>query len=233
MTSNQKKFCSKRIVKFLGELNISLWNKNDLKNNDIHKLFEKYGKIVKVTVLKDKVTRKSKGVAFIFFLKREFAQKCVDEVNMEELFGRTVKCSIAKDNGRSTEFIRKKYYTDKTQCYECGSTGHLSYNCEKNLLGNREPPPKKIKKRNRSNDNGDNTGPSYYSDDDSSFYCRNKQEPWVEDDCETLSAAIALENKKREMEQNGDTIPEYSQTIKKIKIKPNTYLSDDEEVEDI
>ncbi|GLV46304.1 hypothetical protein CBL_13205 [Carabus blaptoides fortunei] len=36
--------------------------------------------------LKDKVTRKSKGVAFIFFVKREFAQKCVDKVNMEEVY---------------------------------------------------------------------------------------------------------------------------------------------------
>lgn len=36
-----------------------------------------------------------------------------------------------------------------------------------------------------------NTEPSYYSDDDSSFYCRDEQE--LEDDCETLSAAIALE----------------------------------------
>lgn len=36
-------------------------------------------------MLKDKQTRKSKGVAFILFLKREDAQKCVSEINMKEV----------------------------------------------------------------------------------------------------------------------------------------------------
>lgn len=37
-----------------------------------------------------------------------------------QLFGRTVKASIAIDNGRATEFIRRRNYTDKSKCYECG-----------------------------------------------------------------------------------------------------------------
>lgn len=65
------------------------------------------------------------------------------------MFGRTIKASIAKDNGRTTEFIRRREYPNKSRCYECGEFGHLSYKCEKNLLGNREPPPKKIRKRKR------------------------------------------------------------------------------------
>ncbi|KAJ4924518.1 hypothetical protein JOQ06_003474 [Pogonophryne albipinna] len=36
------------------------------------------------------------------------------------MFGRTVKASIAVDNGRATEFIKRRNYTDKTKCYECG-----------------------------------------------------------------------------------------------------------------
>ena len=36
------------------------------------------------------------------------------------MFGRTIKCCIANDNGRATEFIRRKYYPDKSTCYECG-----------------------------------------------------------------------------------------------------------------
>lgn len=65
------------------------------------------------------------------------------------MFGRTVKASIAKDNGRTTEFIRRRDYPNKSKCYECGELGHLSYKCEKNLLGNREPPPKKVRKRKK------------------------------------------------------------------------------------
>lgn len=82
------------------------------------------------------------------------------------MFGRTLKASIAKDNGRTAEFIRRrvssalsffsvfnfifiKEYPDKTKCYECGEMGHLSYKCEKNLLGEREPPPKKARNRKK------------------------------------------------------------------------------------
>ena len=36
------------------------------------------------------------------------------------MFGRTIKCSIAKDNGRAAEFIRRRDYPDKSRCYECG-----------------------------------------------------------------------------------------------------------------
>lgn len=69
------------------------------------------------------------------------------------MFGRTLKSSIAKDNGRSTEFIRRKNYPDKTQCYECGEEGHMSYGCPSNALGIREPPPKKERNRKKKKEN--------------------------------------------------------------------------------
>lgn len=68
------------------------------------------------------------------------------------MFGRMLRASWAVDNGRSTEFIRKKTYPNKTSCYECGATGHLSYSCSKNLLGIREPPPKKVRRRKKKSD---------------------------------------------------------------------------------
>lgn len=146
----------------------------------------------RVTVVKDRHTRRSKGIAFILFLNRDDAKKCAEEMNMKEvsiylflilnyilgfqMFGRTLKASIAKDNGRSTEFIRRKVpiiiyifnlyeditknlyfviqnYPDKSYCYECGEIGHLSYKCTKNLLGEREPPLKKVRKRKKKDEN--------------------------------------------------------------------------------
>jgi RNA recognition motif-containing protein len=41
--------------------------------------------ICRVTIMKDKVTRKSKGVAFVLFLKREDAQTCAKAINGREV----------------------------------------------------------------------------------------------------------------------------------------------------
>ena len=97
--------------------------------------------------MRDKHTRESKGVAFVLFVDRPSAHRAVQAMNRKELFGRTLKCSIAKDNGRASEFIRRRYYKDKSRCYECGEFGHLSFRCPKNALGDREQPMKKKKMR--------------------------------------------------------------------------------------
>lgn len=85
-----------------------------------------------------------------------------------------------------------QYYPDKSRCYECGETGHLSYKCQKNLLGEREPPPKKIRKRKKKNldKTFDSDKLSYFDSSDEDD--QNKEDDVVED-LETLSAAIALE----------------------------------------
>ncbi|XP_009592300.1 U11/U12 small nuclear ribonucleoprotein 31 kDa protein [Nicotiana tomentosiformis] len=111
-----------------------------LTNSDLHTIFSSFGKVAKVTVVKDRVTRKSRGVAFILFVSREDATKAVKGIDKKVLNGRTLTASIAADNGRAAEFIRKKIYKDKSRCYECGEEGHLSYECHKNVFGPRERP---------------------------------------------------------------------------------------------
>lgn len=67
------------------------------------------------------------------------------------LNGRTLSASIAADNGRAAEFIKKRVYKDKSKCYECGEDGHLSYECPRNRLGIRERPVvKRVSLRRRS-----------------------------------------------------------------------------------
>ena len=100
-----------------------------------------------MTILKDKITRESKGVAFVLFVERSAASRAIQALNRKELFGRTLQVSIATDNGRAKEFIKRKVYKDKSRCYECGESGHLSYRCPKNTLGDREKPLKKSKKK--------------------------------------------------------------------------------------
>ncbi|KAF2882822.1 hypothetical protein ILUMI_23334 [Ignelater luminosus] len=210
----------------------------ELKNNDLYKIFEKYGRIVKVTVVKDRHTRRSKGIAFVLFLNRDDAKKCAEEVNLKEMFGRTLKASIAKDNGRSAEFIRRKNYPDKSYCYECGETGHLSYKCSKNLLGEREPPPKKVRKRKKKDENQmSQVGDNYFdsSDDEPTNLHNEENDDKIEDDCETLSAAIAEEQEKHELEDYrykvamGDYSIDVETKVLKKKIKKSSYFSDEEE----
>ena len=68
---------------------------------------------------------------------------------------------MAKDNGRTREFIRRKDYPDKSRCYECGEYGHLSYKCSNNVLGDRKRPRKKKKKRAEKKEEED----SYFNPD--------------------------------------------------------------------
>lgn len=124
-----------------------------LTNSDLHTLFSTFGKIARVTVLKDRQTRKSKGVAFVLFVSKFDAQNAAQTLNGKVLNGRTLTASIAADNGRTTEFIKKRIYKDKSRCYECGEEGHLSYECDRNQLGKRERPISKNVRR-RGGDGG-------------------------------------------------------------------------------
>ncbi|XP_069012906.1 zinc finger CCHC-type and RNA-binding motif-containing protein 1 [Embiotoca jacksoni] len=201
-----------------------------LTNNDLHKLFTKYGKVVKVTIVKDKDTRQSKGVAFVLFLDRESAHNCARAVNNKQLFGRTVKASIAVDNGRATEFIRRRNYTDKSKCYECGDTGHLSYACPKNMLGEREPPKKKEKKKKKKTQQPEHVEEEEESEEDG-------EDPALD----SLSQAIAFQQacieeeetkrkKQRVVSQEGNAST--SSDSKKPRIKKSAYFSDEEELSD-
>ncbi|XP_064633095.1 zinc finger CCHC-type and RNA-binding motif-containing protein 1-like [Lineus longissimus] len=197
-----------------------------LTNNDIAKIFEKYGKVVKVTIVKDKYTRTSKGIAFVLYLKREDAWKAIRSLNNTEMFGRNLKCSVAKDNGRASEFIRRKVYPDKSKCYECGEEGHMSYNCPKNLLGEREPPKKKERKRKGDHlDDGD----SDQSDNDDS-------EKGPQDD--SLAAAIQYQQQKMSASEELSKkfiVPSgsYEEDEPKRKhYKKDAYFSDEEELSD-
>lgn len=215
-----------------------------LTNNDLHKVFDKFGKIGKVTILKDKVTRTSKGVAFVQFVERDSAIDCCKSVNEKILFERKIKCVLAKDNGRAAEFIRKKEYPDKSACYECGEDGHLSYECPKNILGKREPPPKKEKKTKKDKaaerEQSMNLIKSYYDEDGE----QQDLEELGEDPYESsLSYAIELESsheKQNDLKRpisptlSASASASYEETtVKRKKIRPSSYFSDEEEEDDV
>lgn len=60
-----------------------------------------------------------------------------------------IKASIATDKERAAEFILRWNYFDKSECYECGESGHLSHACPKIMLGECDLPKKKVKKNKK------------------------------------------------------------------------------------
>ena len=70
--------------------------------SQIKELFETYGPIDKVTLIKDRDTGKSKGFAFVTFSTNEDAEKALEQ-NGQEFTGRSLRVNIAKersDRGR-------------------------------------------------------------------------------------------------------------------------------------
>ncbi|EFN77344.1 zinc finger CCHC-type and RNA-binding motif-containing protein 1 [Harpegnathos saltator] len=209
-----------------------------LTNNDVHQLLKDYGKIVKVTILKDRITRLSRGVAFVLFFNREDAVRCASTLNNTELGGRIVKSSIAVDNGRSNEFTRRRYYPDKSQCYECGQEGHLSYCCSNNMLGPRKLPPKRAKIRNK-NMKQEKCDTNHYDSDSDEMpkkpkYDNDNIEDDFKEEPETLSAVIALEQRRFEMENRHEEVIDghdrkESSSLSKKRYKKNKYFSDEED----
>ena len=195
----------------------------NLTNNDLHKIFGKIGKVVKVTIVKDKENRESKGLAFILYLTKEDAHKAVAIVNGKTILGRTLKCSIAKDNGRARDFIRRREYKDKSRCYECGEYGHLSYKCPKNEFGDREPPKKKPRrqklcKQKKVTPSKANRPKQTESDEDDNFV----DDPYLD----SLSSVIEESNLKHEKLQQPVS------AVKTKQYKKDSYFSDEEDLYD-
>lgn len=188
-----------------------------LTNSDLHTLFSTFGKIARVTVLKDRVTRQSRGVAFIQYVSREDAQKAAREMNRKILNGRTLTASIAADNGRAPEFIKKRVYRDKTRCYECGEAGHLSYECPRNQLGPRERPIPKRERRGGGGGGASGFRPMEDNDDGSDGGDRFEDDNW---------ASIVDDGADERLRKGNEKVAE------KKKAKKASYFSDESGDED-
>lgn len=186
----------------------------NLTNSDLHTLFSNFGKIARVTVLKDRTTRKSRGVAFIQYVSRTDAMTAAKQMDKKILNGRTLSASIAADNGRAAEFIKKRVYKDKSRCYECGESGHLSYECPKNQLGNRERPVAASGGKRGRGRGGGGSGVEVWEEGGEGEF---EEEKW---------AAVVDEGAEERLLRSGEV------EKKKAKVKKASYFSDESDEEE-
>lgn len=70
-------------------------------NDELSQLFEKYGNIETATVITDRFTGRSKGFGFVEFELPEDAKKAIDDMNGQEIQGRTLVVTEARGENRA------------------------------------------------------------------------------------------------------------------------------------
>ena len=82
-------------------MNIYIGNLNfTVDEAKLKKIFEKYGEVSSVRIIKDKETGENKGYGFIEMKNDEEGKKAIQEMNSQEIDGRHVKVNIAKPKKR-------------------------------------------------------------------------------------------------------------------------------------
>ncbi len=78
-------------------MNIYIGNLNyRVDENTLKEIFEEYGEVLSVKIIKDKFSGKSKGFAFVEMGDNQEAQNAIEELNGAELMERTLVVNQAK-----------------------------------------------------------------------------------------------------------------------------------------
>ncbi len=65
-------------------------------DEDLRQLFEPFGEVTSVAIIKDKFSGESRGFGFVEMPSREAAQKAIGDLNGTELKGRSLNVNEAK-----------------------------------------------------------------------------------------------------------------------------------------
>lgn len=72
-----------------------LWTTTE---DDLLRAFSPYGKVIKVTIITNKVTNKPKGFGFVTYANKSSISEAIIKMNQRVYGGRTIKVSRADDN---------------------------------------------------------------------------------------------------------------------------------------
>lgn len=70
-------------------------------DSDLQQLFEPFGKIMSVNVIKDKFSGESKGFGFVEMSKKSEAEAAIEALNGKELMGRALTVNEARPKSES------------------------------------------------------------------------------------------------------------------------------------
>jgi RNA recognition motif-containing protein len=72
----------------------------DVEEAEIQRLFEQFGEVKSVRIIKDKETGQSKGFGFVEMENKEDAMKALERLNGHELNGRNIRVNLSKSKRR-------------------------------------------------------------------------------------------------------------------------------------
>ncbi len=62
----------------------------------LKELFDPFGEVVSVKIIKDRMTARSKGFGFVEMTEKEEADKAIQELNGSDVEGRNIKVNVAR-----------------------------------------------------------------------------------------------------------------------------------------
>uniref|UniRef100_H3AHA7 Zinc finger CCHC-type and RNA binding motif containing 1 n=1 Tax=Latimeria chalumnae TaxID=7897 RepID=H3AHA7_LATCH len=197
-----------------------------LTNNDLHRIFSKYGKVVKITNLLLKDRKENPVVNSAVIYGKEEKYKCTNVYNSTMMYMYIITASINSFKPGNVTVFEKEVQFNYNKFHLSGDTGHLSYACPKNMLGEREPPKKKERKKKKQQfEPNEEIEEAEMSEDEG-------EDPALE----SLSQAIAFQQAKIEEEEHRHKQrieePSTSEDSRRPRIKKSAYFSDEEELSD-
>lgn len=75
--------------------------------HQLRALFERYGEVDSVKIIRDKQTNRSKGYGFIIMPNQDQARAAIKDLNKSEFDGRTIAVQEAEERGRGGSGNRK------------------------------------------------------------------------------------------------------------------------------